>query len=298
MIKGGILVNNRVINGLCHDGRIRVLGCDITDLMKKIVKEQNLLATSACALGRTLAVTSMLGAMLKNTADHLEIRIKGDGPLGLIKTYVNGNLEIRGFVENNDIVLINEHTHKIDVGRGVGKGYLEVVTKLHNDQHFISTINLVSGEIGDDFASYFLQSEQIPSVVMVGVLIDKNQSVVSAGGIIIQMLPGHNELDINSSEEAISHLKPLSTLLADGFRIEDILVSIYNDLEILNTREVKFNCDCNYDKMLMMIDKLPLETLKELNDGHNLNVSCYYCNKEYEIKMEDICELINQRYRN
>lgn len=291
-------MNNRVINGLCHDGRIRVLGCDITELLKGLVLEQNLLATSACALGRTLAVTSMLGAMLKNVQDQLEIRIKGDGPLGLVKTYVNGNLEIRGFVENSDIVLINENTNKIDVGRGIGNGYLEVVTKLYNDQHFTSTINLVSGEIGDDFASYFLQSEQIPSVVMVGVLIDKDHSVVSAGGIIIQMLPGHNELDINSSEEAITHLKPLSTLLAEGFSIENILTSIYNDLEILNTREVKFSCDCNYDKMLMMIDKLPLETLTELNYGNNLNVACYYCNKEYEIKMEDICELINKRCRN
>lgn len=291
-------MNNRVINGLCHDGRIRVLGCEITDLLKELVKEQNLLATSACALGRTLAVTSMLGAILKDKNDQLEIRIKGDGPLGLVKTYVNGQLEIRGFVENNDIVLINEQTNKIDVGGGVGKGYLEVVTKLNNGQHFTSTINLVSGEIGDDFASYFLQSEQIPSVVMVGVLIDKDHSVLSAGGIIIQMLPGHNELDISSSEEAINHLKPLSTLLAEGFSIEDILNSIYNDLEILSTRNVKFSCDCNYNKMLMMINKLPLETLHELNDGNNVNVACYYCNKEYEIKTEDICELIHQRCRN
>lgn len=291
-------MDNNVINCICHDGRIRVVACDITELLKEVVANGNILATSACALGRCLSVAVVLGAMLKDSDDQLEIRVKGDGPIGLIKCHVDGKLNVRGFVENPDVVLINEMTNKMDVGKGVGKGFLEVVRKLANGQHFTSTLDLVSGEIGDDFANYFVQSEQIPSAVIVGVLVDKDHSVISAGGILIQMLPGYNELDVSSSEDALAHLKPLSSLLAEGMKIEEIVKAIYNDLEILNNRNIKFYCDCCYASMLSMLNKLPLDTLQELNDGNSVDVACYYCNQKYSIKTEDICELINQRCKN
>src|SRR5690554_801791 len=203
---------DQVVKALAHQGSIRILFADITELVSHAQKIHDTLPTASAALGRLLSVTAIIGSMLKNENDQITCSIRGDGPLIKTTAVSNSKGQVKGFVSEPHVHYINEQTKKLDVARAVGKGTLEVIKDMGLKSNFTSSIDLVSGEIGEDFAQYFTVSEQTPSAVSVGVFVDQDNTVLSAGAIVIQMMPNAQQEDILAAEHVIKHLKPVSTI--------------------------------------------------------------------------------------
>lgn len=282
-----------LVKALACEERVRVYICSSTALVEEARKRFDLWPTSAAALGRTLSVGSLMGSMLKSDKEQLTIRINGGGPIGtvLVDAYSDGH--VRGFVSDPHILLQYNDTGKLAVGSAVGKnGYLEVIKDLNMKENWSGTVELQSGEIGDDFAYYFTVSEQTPSAVSVGVLVDTDNSILSAGALIIQMLPDACEEDIVKVEGIVSHMKHISTLLREHTSLEDILQELFDDIKILSTQEIEFRCHCERATMKRVLTTLPKEERRKLiEEDHGCEITCNFCGEKYYFSEEELCEL-------
>ncbi|MEG0469563.1 MAG: Hsp33 family molecular chaperone HslO, partial [Longicatena sp.] len=247
-----------LVKALTCEERVRVYICSTTALVEEARQRFDLYPTSAAALGRVLSVGSMMGSMLKSDKEQLTIKINGGGPIGtvLVDAYSDGH--VRGFVSDPHILLQYNDTGKLAVGMAVGnQGTLEVIKDLHMKENWGGTVAIQSGEIGDDFAYYFTASEQTPSAVSVGVLVNTDGSIIAAGGLIIQMMPDADEEDIAKVEQVVQHMKHISTYIQEYESLEDILKDLFQeDLKILSTQDVCFKCDCDKAKMKRVITTL------------------------------------------
>ena len=218
-----------LLKAVACDEHVRVYICSSTALVEEARQRFDLWPTAAAALGRTLSVGSMMGSMLKSDKEQLTIRINGGGPIGtvLVDAYCDGH--VRGFVSDPHVHYQYNDTGKLAVGIAVGKeGTLEVIKDLGMKENWSGTVELQSGEIGDDFAYYFTVSEQTPSAVSVGVLVDTDNHIISAGGLIVQMMPDATEDDIRKCEEVLGRLQPMSTLIRDKDSLEEILHEMFD----------------------------------------------------------------------
>lgn len=289
-----------LVKALACEGRVRIYICNATALVDEARRRFDLWPTSAAALGRTLSVASLMGSMLKSDKEQLTIRINGGGPIGtiLVDAYRDGH--VRGFVSDPHIMLQYNDTGKLAVGTAVGKnGYLEVIKDLHMKENWSGTVALQSGEIGDDFAYYFTASEQTPSAVSVGVLVDTDHSILAAGALIIQMLPDALEEDIVKVETIVSHMRHISTLLREYISLEDILSSMFDDVEILSTQDIAFRCHCEKATMKRVLTTLPKEErVKMIEEDHGCEITCNFCGEKYyfsEAELRDLERFI-ERY--
>ncbi len=266
---------------------------DVTQLVQEAKERHDLWPTASAALGRTMAMASIMAFQLKNEEELISIRIEGDGPLELIRVDAQKNGNVVGFVRNPHITIINEETHKLDVSKAIGNGQLSVSRNYNLKQEFTSSIELVSGEIAEDFAYYFTQSEQLPSAVSLGVLVDEQGDVVSAGGLLIQMLPGHDETDIQMAEYVVSHLKPISQILKEGMTPQEIAMSLFEDIELVDQQNVQFKCHCTREQMEAALITLSNEDLNELiEDEKGATMECQYCNEHYHFNQDDLNQLL------
>lgn len=273
--------------GIALNGKARVLLADTTALVEKARLTHDLYPTSNAALGRTLSVGALMAAMLKNEDEKINININGHGPLGtvMVEAYQNGR--IKGFVGDNTIYLKYNHNQKLAVGLAVGtEGYLQVTKYSGLKNTFTSRVALQTGEIGDDFAYYFTVSEQIPSLVSVGVLVDKDYSTKAAGAMIIEMLPDHSEEDIRYVENL--QLSPMSQLISEGRKIEDIAGSLFEDFKLLGHRDIQYYCDCSKERFMKALMTLPKSDLDDILQDDLIKIKCEYCNKEYQIAKEEM----------
>ena len=285
-------MNDEIVIAEALNGEVRIHIARTTKLVEEARKHHNCMPTSIAALGRTLTATSIMASDLKNNYETITCIINGNGPSGTILAQANGEGKVRGFIGNPGLHYVREDGH-LDVARAVGvNGNLTVIRDSGLKEAFTGVAPLQSGEIGDDFTYYFAISEQIPSVVGVGVLVDVDYSIKASGGLIYQLMPKATEETIVYCEELAKRQKPVSTLISEGKDLEDIIIDYFADAKILNHRNIKWYCDCSKEKFAYSLMTLADEDLDELiEEDKGAEVRCEYCNTFYNFSTQELKEI-------
>lgn len=291
---------DKLVHGMAAGGTVRVVSAITTDITAEAIRRHQTSPTVSAALGRMLTGTLMMAATLKEF-DRLTARIDCEGPVGGIIAEATPNGDVRGYVRNPIAELpANEHG-KFDVGGVVGAGTFYVIREsgfdigLHRDP-YVGSVPIVSGEIGEDFAYYLAKSEQIPSAVMLGVLLNNSEPFVrAAGGVIVQMMPGANEHIITMIEDTIAHIPHVTSLITDGATPVDLLKEALGviEFEVLGESDVAFKCSCSPEKAASMIASLGrTEVESMLAEDKGASMTCGFCNETYRLTEEDLEKII------
>ncbi len=280
-----------VIAEACN-GQVRIHAACTTALCEQARVLHHCLATSAAALGRVMTVTAIMASDLKNDEEKITSVVNGHGPIGTVLAQAKGNGEVRGFVSDPSIYLVREDGH-LAVGQAVGtNGTLTVIKDLGLKEPFSGIVRLRSGEIGEDYAYYFAISEQTPSVVSVGVLVEPEGNISAAGGMIIQLLPGAGEEAIEKCEQVAKELLPMTTLIHEGKTLEESIRRYFGDAEILDHRDVKWNCPCNKEHYRDALSTISLKDLDEMiAEGKPIEIVCEYCGTKYTFSSDELKEI-------
>lgn len=285
-----------IIRATAAEGTVRAFAAVTTELVNKASAIHGLSPIATAALGRTLTAAGMMSKMLKGEKDKLTIQIKGDGPLGGIVVAADSMANVRGYVHNPDVDLPLNERGKLDIRTAVGYGYINVIKDMGLREPYIGFADLVSGEIADDLTYYFATSEQVPSTVALGVLVDKD-GVTSAGGFIIQLMPGAEEETVEKLEKRLIGFPSISKLLVDGSTPEQILDMLLEDMNprVIEKIPTSFTCNCSHDRMERNLISIGRNDLLEiLEDGKGAELQCHFCNKMYNFSHEDIEKLIKE----
>lgn len=276
-------MKDTLIRAISNNHNFRLFVTSTTGLSDEARKLHNMWPTATAALSRVMSVGVIMGSMLKDENEHLNIEIDGGGPIGKIMVDARSDGSVRGFVTDPEVHYEYNDTHKLAVGIAVGnQGTLKVIKGMSMKSDFTGQVPLVSGEIGEDFAYYFTVSEQTPSAVSVGCLVDTDNSVLAAGGLIMQVLPDATEEDITFMEQALASLPPVSEMIHSGMTPTDIAHKIDADIEILGEREVCFRCGCSRDKMANALYTLTNKDRDEMiRESDGCEICCHFCNTKY-----------------
>jgi len=285
-----------LVRAIAFNGTIRIYAVNVTETVQEAQKRHQTLPAATAALGRTMAVAAMMGAMLKGQ-ESLTVKVTGDGPIGEILVDANAIGEIKGYVSNPD-VHFQYPDGKLNVSAAVGtNGEITVIKDLGLKDFFISSVNLISGELGEDFTYYFAMSEQTPSSVGCGVYVDTDNSVLSAGGFIIQVMPGATDETITTLENILKTIKPVSQMLYEGYTPEDIVKEICqgNDYQILSKLDIKFVCHCSKERFAEGLASLGKDELKKIiEEDHGAEVECHFCREKYQYTETELLDIINE----
>ncbi len=287
---------DQIIKFLAHNGKISVMCANTTNLVEKARKTHDLSPVATAAFGRMLTITSIMGTEMKNVKDKLTVQIKGNGPLEMMIATTNNFPKIKGYVVNPQIDIPLNEFGKLDVGRAVGQeGYINIIKDIGLKEPYIGISPLVSGEIGDDFANYFVSSEQRNSAVGLGVLVDKN-GVKAAGGYLINPMPDATEEEISQVEKAIFEAGAISKMLDEKLTLKEIAQKITgdNNVEILEENITPvYQCDCSKEHMKEGLATIGKEELKEIIETEDkAELVCHFCNNKYEFSKEELEEII------
>ncbi|MCM3620593.1 Hsp33 family molecular chaperone HslO [Sutcliffiella horikoshii] len=284
-------MSDYLVKALAFEGQVRAYGIRTTDTVGEAQKRHQTWPTASAALGRAMTASVMLGAMLKGE-NKLTVKIDGGGPIGAILVDSNAKGQVRGYVTNPQTHFdLNQHG-KLDVARAVGtNGTLSVVKDLGLRDHFSGQTELVSGELGEDFTYYLVSSEQIPSAVGVGVLVNPDNTILASGGFIIQLLPGTSEETISIIEEKINTMTPVSKLIERGLTPEELLTEILGEgnVKFLETMPIEFKCTCSKERFEKAIISLGEKDITEIieEDGQ-AETHCHFCNAKYLFSKEEL----------
>lgn len=279
--------------GTARDRHIRIYLANTKQICEDARQTHTLYPTSLAALGRVLSVTAVMGSMLKGEDESVTTTINGNGPIGTVMAVANSKGEVKGFCGDPTIYLKYTSNNKLAVGLAVGKeGYLKVLKDLKLKNNYVSQVKLQTGEIGDDFAYFFNVSEQTPSIVSVGVLVDTDYACKAAGCLLIQLMPNHVEEDIQYLENILKTLEPISTVLDKGIDPKEYLKSLFPDIEILEEKELVYKCDCSRERFLRNLLTLPKKDLEELAQDEKIEVKCEFCNKTYTFTKEELLKVL------
>lgn len=290
-----------LIKAIDELGRIRVYISSTTNMVEKARITHNTSPTASAALGRTLTAGVMMGAMMKNEQDVLTLKISGGGPAGNIYVVAKNNGVIKGYIDNPMADVPSRSDGKLDVGALVGRdGTITTIMDLGLKEPYIGQSDLVTGEIAEDLARFYAYSEQQPSAVSLGVLIDKDISVRAAGGYIIQLLPGVSDEDIDKIENRLSNIDPVSTMIDNKMTPEEIMDSILGDfnMQILEMVDLEYKCDCSREKMekvLISIGKKEIEDII-VEDGQ-AEIVCHFCNTKHQFNKEELNKIIVDNFK-
>lgn len=291
-------MKSRVIRATAASNKIRVFIADTTAMVDKV---QNLHQTSPvaiAALGRTLTATSIMGLMLKSDKEKITVTINGGGPLGQIVVVGNAKGNVKGYVSRPNTESTNLYPGKLDVGSAVGKnGSITVIKDLGMKEPYVGSYPLATGEIAEDFAAYFTYSEQQPSGVALGVLVDVDYSIKAAGGYIIQVLPDIDEETLTKLEDKLTTLEPITSIIEKGLSPEEVLDYILGDMEptILETYDVDFICDCNEERLEQVLISIGEKDLREITEeDKQAELVCHFCNKKYHFDEQHLTRLLNE----
>ncbi len=287
------------VRAMDNRGSIRAFAAVTTQLAGQAAKLHRCSPTSSAALGRSLTAASLMGLMLKSQNNRLTLQIVGGGPIGGIVAAANARGEVKGYVHAPQADLPLKAPGKLDVGGLVGKdGYLTVIKDLGLKEPYIGKVELVSGEIGEDMAAYFTYSEQIPTAVALGVLVDTDLSVRSAGGYIIQLMPDVSDGEADKLQERLMGVKPVSAMIDEGYSPESILEYVLQDssLKFLESQSLKFNCDCSKERLEKVLISLGKEELRNMLEKEGqAELVCHFCNSRYLFKADQLEKLINMQ---
>lgn len=286
-------MEDTLLRATALDGKVRAIVVRTTKLVDELHRRHQTMPTATAALGRTATAGAMMGMMQKGE-EKLTIRVKGNGPLGQIVVDANAHGEVRGYVEHPGTDLPLNSIGKLDVAGAVGTdGYIYVIKDLGLKEPYRGSVPIISGELAEDFTYYFAKSEQTPSAVALGVLVDRDHSVKAAGGFIIQLLPGLSEEEIMQIEQKISQLPPITTLLDTGNSLEQILESVIGEIRPLESSPIQFQCHCSRDRVEQTLISLGAEELNMiLQEDAKAEVVCHFCNEAYTFTEEDLRHLI------
>lgn len=286
-----------LIKATGFDGKVRAYSLVATNMVNEAVRRQGTWPTASAALGRTMMAGTMMAMMLKGDS-KLTIKVEGKGPIGAIIVDANTTGETRGYVSNPQTHFeLNQHG-KLDVARAVGTdGYLSVVKDLGLKENFTGSVPLVSGEIGDDFTYYFASSEQTPSSVGVGVLVNPDNSILAAGGFIIQLMPGADDAIVDQIEKRLSSIPPISKLVEAGMPPEEILQALLGDdnVKLLDKLPISFACRCSKERVENAIISLGRKEIRAMiEEDSGAETRCHFCNETYHISKEELEALYEQ----
>lgn len=277
------------------DGRIRCWAAATTNLCEEARSRHDTYPTASAALGRLLTAGVMMGLNLKGE-DTLTLRVMGDGPLGAVVVAANARGEVRGYVENPHTHLPSKKPGKLDVGGAVGKeGFLYVIKDLGLKEPYTGSVPLVSGEIGEDVTCYFAESEQTPSAVSLGVLVDTDNRVKAAGGYIVQLMPGVGEDEITQLEKNIESILPVSQMIDQGMTPEEIGEQVLKgmDMEVLEKHPVSFKCKCSRERLADMLKGIGRDELEALlKEQGGAELTCHFCGESYMFGADELKEMI------
>jgi molecular chaperone Hsp33 len=279
-------------------GAVRLHAARTTELVNTAVQIHHCLPTSAAALGRVLTVAGLMASDLKQPEEHVDIRLDGKGPCGIIRAQADGAGHVRGLIANPLVHVLRKDGH-LDVGQGVGHdGFLQVRKDLGLKEPFTGIVPLQTGEIGDDFAYYYAVSEQIPSVVAVGVLVEKDYSIKAAGGILMQMLPGAPEEAVRAVETVTRTMKPMTFYMAQDRSVSEILTELFPDAEIFAHRPIAWHCGCSRENFAAALATLKENDLKAMiQEDHGAEIRCDYCQKVYTFSEDELKSILESRRR-
>ncbi len=287
-----MITRDYLLKAMDKDKQVRITIAHTTALVEEARQRHNTSATASAALGRVLTAALIMGSDLKNEKDALTIRVNGNGTAGPIVASVDSIGHGRAFISNPIADLPSSSPGKLAVGELVGReGYLEVIKDTGMKQPFVGRVNLVSGEIAEDLSSYFLLSEQIPSLVALGVLVDTDLSIKAAGGLIIQAMPGADDTILEKIENNVLQMDNISAVMSRSQDLESVLGVIWGDIayDILAERPLAFKCTCGRERLAAILATLTREELAEtIEQTGKLEVSCNFCGEVYNFTEQEI----------
>ena len=288
---------DRLVRAMTADGMVKAVAVSTRDLTERARQIHTTLPVATAALGRTLAAASMMGNALKVEDASLTLQIKGGGPLGTILAVSDNQGNVRGYVQQPHVDLPLRPDGKLDVGTAVGSdGTLTVIKDLCMKEPYVGSVQLLGGEIAEDLAAYFVESEQIPTACALGVLVDRDQSVKAAGGYIIQLLPGAGEDIITKVEGGVMAAGPVTALLDKDDDPETLLRTVLSDfdVEILETSPVEYRCYCSRERVERALISLGAEELEKiLEEQGGCDLTCQFCDKVHTFTAQELQTLID-----
>ncbi|SIS12724.1 molecular chaperone Hsp33 [Peribacillus simplex] len=283
-----------LIKALGYEGQVRAYAVSTTDTVGEAQRRHYTWPTASAALGRAMTAGVMMGGMLKGE-EKLTIKIEGGGPIGSILVDSNAKGEVRGYVTHPQTHFDLNEQGKLDVRKAVGTdGLLTVIKDIGLRDYFSGQVPLVSGELGEDFTYYFVTSEQVPSSVGVGVLVNPDNSILAAGGFIIQLMPGTSEDTISKIENRLSTITPVSKMIQSGMTPEEILTEILGEgnVDILEKMDVQFSCQCSRERIANALISLGQAEIRDIIETEGqAEAHCHFCNQTYQFSKEELEEL-------
>lgn len=283
-----------IVRVTAADTQIRAFACTTREMTEAARQIHNTSPVVTAALGRLLSAGAMMGTMLKGEQDLLTLQVKGDGPVqGLIVT-ADSRGNVKGYPEVADVILPANALGKLDVGGAVGQGTLSVIRDMGLKEPYVGQTLLQTGEIAEDLTYYFAASEQVPSSVGLGVLMNRDNTVKQAGGFIIQLMPFAGESVVSRLEENLSRVQPVTAMLDEGKTPEQMLDLLLEGLcpVVTDTMETVFSCNCSKDKIERVLISLGQQEIKDMiEEGQEIEVNCHFCNSHYKFSVEELREL-------
>ena len=288
-----------IVRATAGDGQVRAFAATTGNLVEEARRRHNTSPVATAALGRLLTAGAMMGSMMKNDTDVLTLQIKGDGPLGGITVTADAKANVKGFVENPDAMLPPKNG-KLDVGGAVGIGLLNVIKDMGMKEPYVGQTILQTSEIAEDLTYYFATSEQVPSSVGLGVLMNKDNTVHCAGGFIVQVMPFVTDEVLSRLEENIQKISSVTQMLDDGHTLEQMLERVLEglDIEITDTIPANFSCNCSHErieKAIISIGKKDIQSM--IDEGKEVEVKCHFCNTAYKFSVEELKEILKHAKR-
>lgn len=293
-------MSDYIIRATAANGQVRAFAATTKDTVETAKNAHNTSPVATAALGRLLTAGAMMGVMMKGEKDLLTLRMEGDGPIGGLLVSADSKGHVKGYAFNPEVMLPPNAKGKLDVGGALGIGVLSVIRDIGLKEPYVGQTILVSGEIAEDLTYYYATSEQIPSSVALGVLMNKDNTVRQAGGFIIQLLPGASDEMIDKLEARLDEFASITSLLDEGKTPEEILDELLGEfgLEILDKMPTGFVCDCEKSRVAKAIISLGKKEIAEMiEEGKPIEVSCHFCNKLYTFTVEELKEMLEAAVR-
>ena len=285
-----------IIRATAAEGQIRAFAATTRDLVEAARDAHNTSPVATAALGRLLTAGAMMGSMMKNDTDMLTLQVRGDGPLGGITVTADSKGDVKGYVNNPDVMLPPKNG-KLDVGGAVGIGLLQVIKDMGLKEPYVGQTILQTSEIAEDLTYYFASSEQVPSSVGLGVLMNKDNTVRCAGGFIIQLMPFATEETISQLEENLKDVTSVTDFLDKGYTPEQMLEKLIGhlNLEITDTIPTQFYCNCSKERVEQAVASIGKKDIQEMIDeGKDIEVKCHFCNTAYNYTVEDLKNILKR----
>lgn len=285
-----------IVRATAADNQVRAFAATTRELVEIAREHHNTSPVATAALGRLLTAGSMMGAMMKNESDMLTLQIRGDGPIGGITVTADSKANVKGYVNNPNVILPAKNG-KLDVAEAVGIGLIQVIKDMGLKEPYVGQTILVTSEIAEDLTYYFANSEQVPSSVGLGVLMEKDNTVRCAGGFIIQMMPFAEEKTIAQIEENLKNVTSVTSMLDQGLTPEELLEKLLGNvgLEITDTIPTQFSCNCSKERVEQAVVSIGKKDIQEMiEEGKDIEVKCHFCNSAYNYTVEDLKRIIKR----